>query len=59
MLGKFEGMRRRRQQNMRVGDGHKFEPTLGVGDKQKVMEAWCVPSMGSQRLRHDCVTELN
>ena len=57
MLGKFEGMRRG-QQNMR-DDGHEFEPTLGVGDKQKVMEDWCVQSMGSQRLRHDCVTELN
>ena len=34
MLGKFEGMRRRGQQSMRVGDGHEFEPTLGVGDAQ-------------------------
>ena len=53
MLGKFEGMRRRGQQSMRVGDGHEFEPTLGVGDKQLVMEAWRVQSMGSQRFRHD------
>ena len=59
MLGKFEGMRRRGQQSMRVGDGHEFEPTLGVGDKQLVMEAWHVQSMGSQRFRHDWVTELN
>ena len=53
MLEKFEGMRRRGQQSMRVGDGHEFEPTLGVGDKQLVMEAWRVQSMGSQRFRHD------
>ena len=38
---------------MRVGDGHEFEPTLGVGEKQLVMEAWRVQSMGSQRFRHD------
>ena len=35
--------------------GHEFEKTLQVGDGQPgVLQA-----MGSQRVRHDCVTKLN
>ena len=36
-------------------DGHEFEQALGVGDgKPGVLQ-----SMGSQRVRHNCVTEQN
>ena len=30
-------------------DGHEFEQALGAGDGQ---EAWCVQSMGCQRVGH-------
>ena len=39
-------------------DGHKFELALGIGDGQGSL-ACCSQSMGSQRVRHDWVTELN
>ena len=38
-------------------DRHKFEWTLGVGDGQGVLVV--LQFMGSQRVRHDWVTELN
>ena len=34
-------------------DGHEFEQALGVGDGQGSLQ-----SIGSQRVGHDCVTEL-
>ena len=55
ILGKIEGGRRRGQQRMRWLDGitdviHEFEQASGVGMDR---EAWCVQSMGSQRVRHN------
>ena len=60
ILGKIEGGRRRGQQRMRWLDGitdviHEFERASGVGMDR---EAWCVQSMGSQRVRHNWATEL-
>ena len=34
--------------------GYEFEQALGVGDGQGSLQ-----SIGSQRVGHDCVTELN
>ena len=39
-------------------NGHGFGWTLGVGDGQGGL-ACCSPFMGSQRVGHDRVTELN
>ena len=39
-------------------DGHEFEQALGVAYGQGSLPC-CMQSMGSQRVRHDCVTELN
>ena len=55
ILGKIEGGRRRGRQRMRWLDGitdviHEFEQASGVGMDR---EAWCVQSMGSQRVRHN------
>jgi len=38
-------------------DGREFEQALGVGDGQGSLT--CLQSMGSQRVRHHWVTELN
>ena len=57
MLGKTEGRRKKGQQRMRWVrwhhwlDGHEFEQTLGVGDG-------LLQSMGSQKVRNACATEL-
>ena len=63
ILGKIEDRRKRGQQDEMVGwhhrlDWHEFEQGLGVG------AGWTgkpgmLPSMGSQRVRHDWATELN
>ena len=37
-------------------DGHEFEKALGVGDGQGSLV--CCSPMGSQRVGHDCGTEL-
>ena len=41
-------------------DGHKFEQVPGAGDGQGSM-AYCSPQVRhkEQRVRHDCVPELN
>ena len=44
--------------------GHEFEQAPGAGDGQgslvMVREAWCAVAIGSQRVRHDCLShELN
>ena len=38
-------------------DGHEFEQVLGVGDGQGNL--MCCSPWGSQRVRHDWVTELS
>ena len=35
-------------------NGHEFEQTLGVGDASGMLQ-----SIGSQRIGHNCVTELS
>ena len=58
MLGKIEGRRRRGWWDEMVGwyhqlNEHEFEQALEAGDGQLLQ------SMGSQRVRHGWVTELN
>ena len=63
MLGKIEGRRRRVEtEDEMVGwhhqlDGYEFEQALGVGDGQGSLAM--LQPMGSQRVGHDSVTELN
>ena len=62
MLGKIEGKRRRGRQDEMVGwhrrlDGRGFGWTPGVGDGQGGLAV--LQFMGSQRVEHDWVTELN
>ena len=61
MLGKTEGRRRRRQWRMRWLDGasmrHELEQAPGVSDQQGSQVG--LQSMGSQRVRHNWLTDLN
>ena len=57
MLGKIEGKKRRGQHTLRWWDsitnsGHEFEQTPGDSEGQGSLQ-----SLGSQRVRHDSVTE--
>ena len=61
-LGKMEGGRRRGQQRMRWLDG--ITDSLGMSLSNSGSWWWTgrpgvLQSMGSQRVGHDCVTELN
>ena len=61
MLGKTEGRRRRGWQRMRWLYGIA-DMDMGLGRLQQLMmdrEAWHATFMGSQRVGHDWVTELN
>ena len=62
ILEKVEDRRRMGWQRMRLLDGITDSMDISLSKLQELVmdrEAWCLPSMGSQRVEHDWVTELN
>jgi len=59
MLGKIEGGRRRREQRTRWLHDSTDWMDMSLNKLQELEWTGVLPSMGSQRVRHDWVTELN
>ena len=62
MLGKIEGLRRRGQQRMRWLDGTTTSMYMTLSKFQELVmnrNSGMLQSMGSKKVRHNSVTELN
>ena len=62
MLGKIEGLRRRAQQRMRWLDGTTTLMYMTLSKFQELVmnrNSGMLQSMGSKKVRHNSVTELN